>query len=233
MRQDEARQKIIQQVQTTTQQVVIAKQYLLSKPLESTLPTDILKLFLKQFEAPMPERIVINPATDPTQVLEQAAASISWQVAFHEAVWALVHTGALLPTEHQLDKYTPWIGILEGYPGSGSSTNLTFAEYTMAFPHSVTPSRINDANHALASPDLYLAELNIAELHEDVRASLEEAAQCFRHELYLSAVVMIGKAAEDTWTQLGQALVGVFPRAVKLSDPLLHIGRRVNDTQKL
>jgi len=62
---------------------------------------------------------------------------------------------------------------------------------------------------------------------------LEEAAQCFRHELYLSAVVMIGKAAEDTWTQLGQALVGVFPRAVKLSDPLLHIGRRVNDTQKL
>src|SRR5262249_54271431 len=106
-------------------------------------------------------------------------------------------------------------------------------EYTMAFPHSVTTSRINDANHALASPDLYLAELNIAELHEDVRASLEEAAQCFRHELYLSSVVMIGKAAEDAWTQLGQALAGMLPRAVKLSDPLLHIGRRINDTQKL
>jgi hypothetical protein len=232
MRPDEARQRVIETVQPTTQHVVIAKQYLLSRPLESGRPTEILKLFVRHIQVQMPDVLTFNASTDATPLIAQVGTSITWQLAFHEAVWDLIHAGELLVVASQLEDVTPYVQIFEGYPGRGGARGEIYGEFTMAFPQGIIRSRITDRKHTLASPDLYLAELNVAVIHEDIRFALLEAVRCFKHELYLSAVVMIGRAAEGAWTEVGNALQTTLS-ATKLADPLLHIGKRINDTEKI
>ena len=41
---------------------------------------------------------------------------------------------------------------------------------------------------------------------EGVREALGEAVLCFRHELYTASVVMLGKALEEAWIDVGVAL---------------------------
>jgi hypothetical protein len=63
----------------------------------------------------------------------------------------------------------------------------------------------------LCDPDLFLHELNLPDLHPEVESALREAVSCFHAELYPAAIVMLGKASEGTWIELGLALLSVLP----------------------
>ena len=41
---------------------------------------------------------------------------------------------------------------------------------------------------------------------DSVKEALLEAVSCFRHELYTASVVMLGKASEEAWIDVGVAL---------------------------
>ena len=58
----------------------------------------------------------------------------------------------------------------------------------------------------LTDCDLYLKELRIENLHEEIERSLREAIHCFRFDLYLACLAMLGKAVEGAWLELGMSL---------------------------
>ena len=63
----------------------------------------------------------------------------------------------------------------------------------------------------MSDPDLFLYNLNIEGLHDDVEQSLREAVRCFRHELYLACLAMLSRASEGAWIELGLKLAEAIP----------------------
>jgi len=55
--------------------------------------------------------------------------------------------------------------------------------------------------------------------------------RCLQYDLHLSAVVLIGRAAEGAWIELDNALQQANLPATKLADPLMHIGKRINESR--
>jgi hypothetical protein len=71
----------------------------------------------------------------------------------------------------------------------------------------LAPSRVSSRDEILADGDLYLHSLSIPNLHPAAADYLQQAIKCFRHELYLPAVAMLGSASEVAWTALGESLI--------------------------
>lgn len=55
----------------------------------------------------------------------------------------------------------------------------------------------------LASGDIYLSQLDRAQLPPRVRRCIDECISAFRHGLYLSATMNVGAASEGLWMELG------------------------------
>ena len=51
-----------------------------------------------------------------------------------------------------------------------------------------------------------MVEAGIEDAHPEVAEALQDAVACFRHDLYRPTVVMLGKAMEGAWIELGCAL---------------------------
>ena len=58
----------------------------------------------------------------------------------------------------------------------------------------------------LADPDLYLESLAVTNIHQDVIDAISEAIDCLRSELHIAAVVMLGRASEGAWIEMGLGL---------------------------
>lgn len=178
-------------VRPTSQHVLIAKRYL-RQPLQSTLTTELLRLFVREQRCPLPDgEILINPSIDLGGVIHQVAENMTWTIAFHEAVWNLLYSVELLTLNASPVEYTPSVKLFEGYGDqfqrSGSGSGHEFGEFKVLFPHSIRRSRICDERQSLSNADLYLANLSIPRLHTDVEIALREAVRCFRAELFLAA----------------------------------------------
>jgi hypothetical protein len=76
----------------------------------------------------------------------------------------------------------------------------------------LAPSRSTQQNQPLSNPDLFLHELNIPNLHKEVEEALCEAVRCFRHELYLACLAMLGRSSEGAWIELGLKLAKAVER---------------------
>jgi hypothetical protein len=59
----------------------------------------------------------------------------------------------------------------------------------------------------LANSDLYIAEIEIPELHAEVEDALRQSVQCFSYELYVPCLAMLAKASEGAWLELGDSLL--------------------------
>lgn len=97
-------------------------------------------------------------------------------------------------------------------------------------------------NQPLSNPDLFLHTLDIPGLHNEVENSLREAVSCFRHELYLACLAMLGRASEGAWIELGLKLVNAIPPEShekaqnikdKLEDSFVSIGKKIMEILKL
>jgi hypothetical protein len=94
----------------------------------------------------------------------------------------------------------------------------------------------------LSDPDLFLHEMNIPGIHEEVEASLRDAVRCFRSEIYLGCLALLGKASEGAWVELGLKLAAAMSvghagegekAKSKLQDPNVGIGRKITETLRL
>lgn len=128
-------------------------------------------------------------------------------IAIGEATWALVHDGTLLYDSvlTEIDTNLPWTDAIAG---SGSFGDWTFEEFSMKVPVSVVfaPSHRVDTTETLTDPNLFRLAAGIEGADSEVVQAMDDAVNCFRKELYRASVVLLGKAMEGAWVEMGIAL---------------------------
>jgi hypothetical protein len=214
MNNEEALKIINEKIVVTKQYVTIAKANILES-IKIVMDSNILiNQVLKKLDKQMPEKIILNPAIDPIPYLNQAADSISWRAAISEAIWQLIHENYLIPTTSDLCNNSLSLEWTTGYQNSGgTSSGWSFNEFFIRVPTRLRRPLSHNSNSPefLVSPDLYLHNLSIPNIHPEVAASLQEAVKCFRQELFTSSITMLGRASEGAWIELGSALFSILP----------------------
>jgi len=240
-----ALKSIENQINVTSQQVTFAKAYILQHFNEET--PRMIQEFLKAMEATMPDEIIIHPNVDTDGMVKNTAKSISWTLACCEAIWQLIHANLLIPAtsgSHRPNPPLKWTTILPNGPRSGEFSNWNLEYLFFSVPGRVLrPHSLSSQTYQpLSDPDLFLHTLDIHGLHDEVEKSLREAVHCFRHELYLACLTMLGRASEGAWIELGLKLVDTVPQESqvkaqsvkeKLEDSFVSISKKIMETLKL
>lgn len=117
MQPPELEQAITKAVSITSQKVLVAKRFLMSEGRQSQLPDQLLQLFLVRMEAPLPKEITINASTDFEAVVKSVSESLSWHVAFEEALWQLMNAGFFLAAGGAPQSHDPHAGYFQGQGG--------------------------------------------------------------------------------------------------------------------
>jgi hypothetical protein len=210
--ESEAERFILENISVTWQRLAVMKGLLIKHFQPYTL--QMLDNALRELNAVRPTNVVLHTNVDVAAQLKQVVDWLSWSLTGTEAIWSLIHSGVLIQTSTSLHNFSPSIGWTTVVPGSGgTSSGWQFDKLGAVFPSQVALSRIHDGNDMLSHPDLYLNELAIPRLHPEIEDSIREAVRCFRAELYTACVVMLGKASEGTWIELGVALVNTMPES--------------------
>jgi hypothetical protein len=242
--QTQALKAIRDQVSVTPQMVTIAKAFFLKNFAEDT--SQMVNKFLQAMEAQMPESVIIHQSADTEGAIKKAAEAISWMLAGSEAIWGLISSGLLIPGSSPIPlpllRNLNWVEGVPDYICTRSSWDLT--DISVPIPSKVLrpPSASVSLQQPLSDPDLFLHSLDIKNIHAEVKESLEEAVRCFRHELYIACLAMLGKASEGAWIELGLKLADAVPsntavnaRKIRdtLEDPYVGIGKKIMETLRL
>ena len=242
-RESDATLKSIEnQINVTPQQVTFAKAYILKHPNQDT--PQILQDLLKEMESIMPNEIIIHPTVNTDGMIKDTAKSISWTLAGCQAIWELVHANLLISSGSYLpNPILKWTTIPpNGRSGEYSNWELDRLFFPIPGHVQLPPSASVASQQPLSDPDLFLHTLDIKNMHIEVKESLEEAVRCFRHELYIACLAMLGKASEGAWIELGLKLADtaqsaglVNAKKIKetLEDQYVGIGKKILETLRL
>ncbi|NJD26918.1 MAG: hypothetical protein FIA92_01310 [Chloroflexi bacterium] len=172
-----------------------------------------LDAFTTSIGARRVDRVVIHPTVDVEASVDAVAQHLSATVALGEAVWALIGAGALVPLSGGNDAPRTNVEWTTVVPGSGgTSRGWRFDDLVVPMPpkFAVAPSRRARPTH-LTDGDLYLATLGEG-VHPLIVESLRDGVRCLRADLYLPAIAMLAKAAEEAWTLFAASLAAVAPK---------------------
>lgn len=171
---------------------------------------EMINRALVHFDVSRPETVVIHKTVDIEPQLRRVADAFSWQLAYTEGLWSLIGSGVVQPLHqdlYELLDHQSWTTVVPG--SGGQSSGWSFPEFKSAVPIRVrlAPSVAYEGSQALADPDLFLHELDIENLHEGVERGIRLALSCFRNELFLPAVAMLGFVSEGAWIETGLSLL--------------------------
>ncbi len=243
MSRQQAEKLLISKVNVTNQMVTYAKSYFLNNFQGRT--EQLIASLLESVEAKKPEKVIIHPSVDSEEQLSKGAKYISWRLAGREAIWGLVSTNCLIPAQNGHDDGAISIDWSTVVPGSGEmSAGWRFEQFALPLPIRVylRPSGINETDQPLSDPDLYMHELDIEGLNNDIEASLRESVLCFKNELYLGCLALLGRAAEGAWIELGISLSRAIPDGSSLNrdklkdcveDQFMGIGKKISEVLKV
>jgi hypothetical protein len=215
MNEGQARQAILDGVKVTSQMVSLAKSSIRSTSSGVISSASLIDQVLTSNGLQFPAQVCIHPSQNPDPWLAQISGAFSWALAASEAIWSLVNEGFVIPNGNLFEwgKYIGWTDAPPG--GGGTSSGWSFPELSIWVPVSLrcAPSLNGSKDQVLMNGDIYLRNLGVAGMHQDVSDAVLEAIQCFRAELFTASVAMLGKASEGAWLELGKALVDWFPNA--------------------
>jgi hypothetical protein len=242
MNADQARKLLQNQIRVTPQQVTIAKGHIINHFNPDT--SAVILSFLKSVEAAAPEKLVIHLTVDTEESIKSVAQTLSWTLAGCEAVWRLISSGLLIPASSDLRSLMPHVSYTTVVHGSGRTGGLNLDHLSLPVPISILlpPSISKGERQTLTDPDLFLHALEIRDIDKEVEESLRESVRCFKHELFLACLAMLGRASEGAWIELGLKLCDITPSTAsvnikkikeKLEDPFVGIGKKILETAQL
>lgn len=227
MNPDDAKQYLLRETTVTRQQVTQAKAYII-KNFQPSAPM-LIDSFLKSVDAKMPEQIVFHPTQDPVPSVESVAKVISWKLAACEAIWGLISGAAVFPASTRLTGNIGTLSWSTVVSGGGTSSGFSLDDLSIEVPEQLALPRssVSGTEQPLTDPDMYLKELDLPGARPEIVTALQEAVRCFRHELYLACLAMLGRASEVAWIETGIALAG----AAREDDPKLNPARTIDRLQ--
>lgn len=209
MNEGEARSEIFRRATPTRQVVSLAKARLLSdKTPYAFLGREFLRQFAEDQGYGQPEHVQLNPRADSEPDIARAAGFLRCTLAGAQALWELINAGRFM-FDGTVRKETPsqsWTTVLAN--SGGNTASWSFEEANYALPDHIFRSPLS--GHAdfesILDPDIFALEAGVAGAHSEVIEALQDAVRCLRAELYRPAIVMLGKAMEGAWIELGIAL---------------------------
>ena len=243
MNPDEGLKLLESLILVTPQRVSLAKAFFLQN-YQSDI-TSMINSFLKANETCVPDKIVIHPSVDSETEIRKAAEGISWTLAGCEAIWGLISSGLIIPASfnlHHMIGTLGWTTVVSGSGGQSSGWRLDHLSIPVPSAILLLHSGRNREHQSFSDPDLFLHMMNIPNIHTEVEESLREAVRCFRNELFLACLAMLGKASEGAWVELGRKLADSVPSDAtingakvkeRLEDPNVGIGKKIAETLHL
>jgi len=242
MNTDQALKLLDSQIRVTPQQVTVAKGYIINNFNADT--RRVILDFLKSVEVADPEKLTIHLTIDTEAAIRSVAQALSWTLAGCEAIWGLISSGLLFPASSDLRSLVPNVSYTTVVQGSGTTGGLNLDHLYLPVPTSILlpPTVSKGERQTLTDPDLFLHSLEIPNIDKKVEESLRESVRCFKHELFLACLAMLGRASEGAWIELGLALCAVAPSTApinvkkvkeRLEDPFVGIGKKILETAQL
>jgi hypothetical protein len=223
MTPDEARDIIVNAVQVTRADIVAAKSFL-SNAGPGRVDMQAQLTAWANMVSPGARGEVLLDANDIDSQLSAVSKAIVAQLALCAAAWELIHTGVVFVA----GTHAGWEAKV-GYRTSGGAAGLNIENrFQMVYPEALLLPPWRDAHSELWSADLYLLRLAPNSLHSGVEQALRMSLECFRRDLYVPALAMLGAASEGAWIEMGNALAKSKPSESQASKTLATI----NDDRK-
>ena len=242
MNEDQARKSLESQIRVTPQQVTIAKGHIINN--FNTDTSAVILSLLKSVDAFAPQKLIIHLTINTEESIRSVAQTLSWTLAGSEAIWGLISSGLLFPATSDLRSLVPNVSYTTVVQGSGNTGGLRLDHLSLPIPSSILlpPSISRGERQTLSDPDLFLHTLGIPNIDKEVEESLRESVRCFKHELFLACLAMLGRASEGAWIELGLTLCSIAAPTTqintkyikeKLEDPFVGIGKKILETAQL
>jgi len=197
MQQEEIAKQVRDKVEVTEQMVVVAKSHVVENFHHSTDRLISSVISSQQI-----------PSLDSPKSFDDYSNYISWHNATVEAIWGLIASGIIIPAS------SDFIRVRDTLPYSVTRGNTTHSggmriEGLLLKTYDSfrkKPSGVTENDFVLSNSDIYLSKMNTGVLSEHIDSDLRECIACFRSELYLASLTMLGRAVEGAWINLGHAL---------------------------
>ena len=200
---EDLRERVVADVEVTNQLVAAAQAFFVQTVAGRAKTADLLAQLLKHHSLDWPAKVTLDSRSDNAGVVARLVGALTMQVAGVEAIWRLVHRDQLIAAGTLQNLRTN-----VGWEAESHGSGWVFQQYEIPYPTEVIRAPSQSACEVLCNHDLYIREVGIPGLSEEVERSLREAVQCFASELYTACAAMLGSASEGAWMEFGYSLAG-------------------------
>lgn len=194
--------RIMSEIDIKHHDIVEAKMYILSRRMIDINSNALLQEYVGFQDSKLPERITYNDDNELKSQVKLCSQYFNKSIAFSEALLSLIHNGIYFSTTSRV--VTPRCEI--PVTSRGTSSGITLNQLTIQLPSVVKLSFSLQKQEEIFDEDVFLRNLDIPRAHQEVQAAIKDSIRCFKAELYQPAVVILGKAVEGAWIELGLAL---------------------------
>jgi hypothetical protein len=207
--EQEIRGIVYDRITVTAQRISIMKALLLKHQAQQT--ETMIERAVQELGFPRPQDINVRDSNAVAQ-LQALGDHFSWWLCGIEAAWALVRAGIFIPHSGDTRGLATTVQLSSISSGGGSRWGENFDRLsTPRYPTFVDRTRAESGRFFLSDPDLYLQALLPHVPQPEVAEALREAVAAFRADLYMAAIVLLGKASEGIWIELGKTLIAALP----------------------
>jgi hypothetical protein len=221
--QDEAKSRIAQAISVTRADVVAAKSNLAAAGHGVLRTTDLSIEWARHIvpDAPNPVRLYEETLDDQ---LHSVAKFFSARLAIFAAAWEMVQSGIFIAAGAVPIESFTWGWTTAPPRGTGSAGGFDWkGQITVVYPELLVRVGWYSGDSDLFDADLYLQRLAPAALHPQIEQALRLSLRCFRRDLYVPSIAMLGAASEGAWIEMGEQLADKFraqPDGAKLAAAL-------------
>lgn len=242
MTPEAARDAIRAKIQVTPSLIAQAKQMILTS---GGGRSDALVRDFERSIAVLPQPVVVHPTVDMEGMIRDAAAALSARLAAVEAVAMLMAEGLVVMASagHQEISFSvQYTTVVPGSSGESSAWRFDELRYCVPAEIAISPSYRFGGSLMLGDADVFLRSLDVADMDPLVQEALREAVSCFRRDLFTPSLVMLAKAIEGAWTELGLALADALdsldPRSAgrlrsDLRNERFSLAKRIDDVASM
>jgi hypothetical protein len=198
--------EIKKHVQIKRHDVIETKKFIVNHCKNRYKTIELFKKYLKHNEISFNmEYSHIDDENMKIKILEYSKY-FSFSLAYCEAINQLINNNIFLSTNIYAVADFPISKTITTH-FSGYSSGCRFNEYHIIIPGEIMKPFSKMKNDSiLFDCDLYINNLKVSNLNNEIMESLEYSINCFKQELYHPTIVMLGKALEGVWTELAISL---------------------------
>jgi hypothetical protein len=236
MTPEQARDGIVHRMRVTKADVTSAKAFLLES--HGRIPIlEAARQWAQQVSPGSPAELSVD-SDDIDDQISRVSRFLSAQAAVGTAAWELVHDGvAFLGGPAAFLEPSVGYATAGGRYRGGLQWDMT---HRIPYPEAIFRPTWHEASSELWDADLYLRRLSTSALQPGVERAIRMSLECFRREMYVPSVVMLGAASEGAWIELGRALSARHPSEPRcsrlralLDDPRASIRNKIAKTCEL